>query len=164
MIPFRSTYAVAAIALLLALPPLGQAGDAGAERTLIERGRYITQIGGCNDCHTPGYAMSDGKVAEKDWLIGDQLGWRGPWGTTYAPNLRRTLEKVSENEWVKIAHNASYRPPMPSVSLRNMSERDLRAIYHFVRSLGPGGGEVPTYVPPGQEASGPVVLFPTPPN
>ena len=51
------------------------------------RGRYLMQIAGCNDCHTAGYTASAGRVAETLWLTGDQLGWRGPWGTTYASNL-----------------------------------------------------------------------------
>ena len=34
--------------------------------------------------HTAGYAASDGAVPEADWLTGDALGWRGPWGTTRA--------------------------------------------------------------------------------
>jgi mono/diheme cytochrome c family protein len=160
----RRTFAAISAVSLMAVPIVARAGDTGADRKLVERGRYVVKIGGCNDCHTPGYALTDGKVPEKDWLIGDQLGWRGPWGTTYPPNLRLALKKMSENEWVKIAHNASFRPPMPSVSLRNMSERDLRAVYRFVLSLGPGGSEAPAYVPPDQQPIGPVVMFPAPPN
>jgi uncharacterized membrane protein len=38
------------------------------------RRKYLVQIAGCNDCHTPGYATSGGKVEEKLWLTGDQLG------------------------------------------------------------------------------------------
>lgn len=45
----------------------------------VERGRYLVKIAGCNDCHTAGYAISAGKVDEKQWLTGDALGWRGPW-------------------------------------------------------------------------------------
>ena len=30
----------------------------------VQRGRYLVKIAGCNDCHTPGYAMSGGKVPE----------------------------------------------------------------------------------------------------
>jgi len=51
----------------------------GISKPSLERGRYIAQIAGCNDCHTPNYAQSGGRVPEKDWLIGDRLGWRGPW-------------------------------------------------------------------------------------
>ena len=39
----------------------------------VQRGRYLVQIGGCNDCHTPGYANANGKVDEKLWLTGDKL-------------------------------------------------------------------------------------------
>jgi len=157
----RNLFLLAACAVL----PLAAAhADAASDRKSIERGRYLVKIAGCNDCHTPGYAMADGKVPEQDWLVGDRLGWRGPWGTTYPPNLRRTMARLSENDWLKMAHNANFRPPMPSPSLRNMADADLRAIYRYVRSLGPGGGEVPAYVPPEGSPSGPVVMFPAPPN
>lgn len=135
----------------------------GADKSSIERGRYIARTAGCNDCHTPNYAMSGGQVPEKDWLVGDHLGWQGAWGTTYPANLRIALGKLTEDQWVKVAHNAQYRPPMPWFALRDMSEQDLRAFYRFVRSLGPVGQPAPAYVPPGQPVHGPVVTFPAPP-
>ena len=79
----------------------------------VARGRYLARIAGCNDCHTPGYAPSGGKVAEKDWLIGDALGWKGDWGTTYPSNLRLVLATMSENQWVDYARKLEARPPMP---------------------------------------------------
>ena len=57
------------------------------------RERYLITIAGCNDCHTPNYPQSGGKTPEKEWLTGDALGWRGPWGTTYAPNLRLSIPR-----------------------------------------------------------------------
>jgi mono/diheme cytochrome c family protein len=51
----------------------------------LERGKYLVTIGGCNDCHTPGYLLSEGKTPEALWLTGSSFGWRGPWGTTYPP-------------------------------------------------------------------------------
>jgi len=77
----------------------------------IERGRYLARIAGCNDCHTPGYAQTGGKVGEKLWLTGDSLGWQGAWGTTYPSNLRLALAKMTEQEWVRVAKSAQYRPP-----------------------------------------------------
>jgi hypothetical protein len=71
-----------------------------------DRGRYLIKITGCNDCHTPGYAEAGGKIPEKDWLTGDSMGWRGPWGTTYASNLRQYMQLLSEDQWVKTAHTA----------------------------------------------------------
>ena len=47
----------------------GQAPKQAAAPTAnatIERGRYVVEIGGCNDCHTAGYAEAGGKAAEAD--------------------------------------------------------------------------------------------------
>lgn len=148
-----------AAAALLALSCSAVAAESSAT---LERGRYLVQIGGCNDCHTPNFAMSGGQVAESQWLTGDSLGWHGPWGTTYPPNLRRYMAGIAEEEWVQVARHADYRPPMPSLVLRAMSEQDLRAIYRFVRALGPAGEAAPAYLPPDQQAVGPVVRFPMP--
>lgn len=154
---------VYAATALLAVPLAGHAGDARKEGASAARGEYVIRISGCNDCHTPGYAAGDGKVEQAQWLIGDQLGWQGAWGTTYPANLRRYFARVSEEDWLKAARAGKYRPPMPAPSLRQMSDQDLRSIYRFVRALGSAGQEVPAYVPPGQKPSGPVVIFPAPP-
>lgn len=134
------------------------------DRDLLERGRYLTRIAGCNDCHSAGYAPSGGRLPEQDWLTGDSIGWSGPWGTTYPTNLRLLMAKLTEDEWLKLARNARSRPPMPWFALRDMSETDLRALYHFIRALGPAGVAAPAYVPPGQTIAGPVIQFPAPPN
>ncbi|HLX28593.1 MAG TPA: cytochrome C [Casimicrobiaceae bacterium] len=128
------------------------------------RGRYLVEIGGCNDCHTPGYAMSGGKVDEAKWLTGDSLGWRGPWGTTYPVNLRLYMQALSEKEWVDKARHLTARPPMPFWALNRMTDSDLRAIYRFVHTLGPAGAAAPQYVPPNQEPKPPYVTFPAPPK
>jgi len=136
-------------------------GAAPAEpAAVIERGRYLTIIGGCNDCHTHGYAERAGDVPDSDWLTGDNLGWQGPWGTTYPPNLRRLMAGLEEDEWLAYAKTVQLRPPMPWYQLRAMTDEDLRAVYHFVRSLGPTGTPAPAYVPPGEKVAGPVVVFP----
>jgi mono/diheme cytochrome c family protein len=126
----------------------------------IQRGRYLVKIAGCNDCHTPGYAEAGGKVPESQWLIGDKLGWSGPWGTTYATNLRLYMQGFSEAEWVKTAKTMKTRPPMPWFVLRDMTEGDLRAIYRYVVSLGPAGEPAPAYLPPGKQPPQPYVQFP----
>ena len=141
-----------------------QATTAAAPNASIERGRYLAKVAGCNDCHTANYAQSGGNVPEKDWLTGDHVGWQGPWGTTYPSNLRLALGKISEDEWVKLAKTAQYRPPMPWFALRDMTEQDLRALHRFVKALGPAGQPAPAYLPPGIEAKGPVITFPAPPQ
>ena len=145
------------LALCAVLPAVAQQKKADP---LIERGRYITRIGGCNDCHTPGYPQAGGKVPEKEWLTGDILGWRGPWGTTYATNLRLYMQDLTEDQWVKKAKTLMARPPMPWFNVRDMTTRDLRAFYRFVRHLGPAGKPAPAHVPPDRAPSGPYVQFP----
>lgn len=135
-----------------------------AQEDQVERGRYLAKIAGCNDCHTPGYLPSAGQVPEKLWLIGDKFGWRGPWGTTYGTNLRLFVSEMTEGEWVETARNLKSRPTMPWFNLSAMHEEDLKAIYQFIRYLGPAGEPAPAYVPPGQEPEMPYATFPAPPR
>lgn len=148
-----------AVLLLAASLPAG-AQEAKKADPAVARGRYLVSIAGCNDCHTPNFAPSGGKTPEREWLTGDALGWRGPWGTTYAPNLRLSLPQMTEAQWVKKARTLSTRPPMPWFNLQRMSDADLRAIYRYVRHLGPAGKPAPDYVPPDRTPSGPYVQFP----
>jgi hypothetical protein len=53
---------------------------------------------------------------------------------------------------------------MPSFNLNLMTEADLRDMYAFIRSLQPVGEPGPAYVPPGQPAPTPVVVFPSMPD
>lgn len=167
----RAAGKAACLAMILALGAPGTAycadtvaHPAAASGKYIERGRYLVKIGGCNDCHTAGYAQSGGQVPEKDWLMGDKLGYRGPWGTTYAANLRMSMNSLGEDDWIKVAKTVKMRPPMPWFTLRDMSNDDLRAIYRFVRHLKPAGNAAPAYVPPDQNPPMPYVQFPAPPQ
>lgn len=134
-------------------------GKLSAEAT---RGRYLVQITGCNDCHTAGYAESGGLVEESKWLAGDRLGWRGPWGTTYPANLRLTVKNMTADQFVLLARSP-LRPPMPWFSLRDMQDSDVKAIYAYLKHLGPAGEPAPAYVPPDKTPAGPFVQFPAPP-
>jgi mono/diheme cytochrome c family protein len=142
----------------------GAAASNAPAKKRDDRGRYLVTIAGCNDCHTAGYADAAGKIPEKDWLTGDQIGWRGPWGTTYASNLRLYTQQISEAQWVTTARAAEFRPPMPWYILREMTDQDLRAIYRFIRSLGPAGKQAPSFLPPNQEPPEPYISFPAPPK
>lgn len=138
--------------------------ESRVEKRVIERGRYMSKITGCNDCHTPGYLLSEGKVPEKLWLTGDRFGWRGPWGTTYASNLRLIVGSITEDQWVAFAKGLRTRPPMPWFNLKEIEQSDLRALYQFIRYLGPSGKQAPAYVPPDKEPNTPYALFPSPPK
>ena len=120
----------------------------------IGHGRYLIQTSGCNDCHTAGYMQKDGDVPESEWLTGDALGWQGPWGTTYPANLRLLVHSLTEAQWLARARQPM-RPPMPSPSLRVMTDADLKAIYRYVKSLPLKGPAAPAYVPPGGKVATP---------
>lgn len=140
--------------------------DAGkkqpAETALLSQGRYLAKIAGCNDCHTKGWITTNGNVSETEWLTGDDIGWWGPWGTTYPVNLRLFFQGITEETWILIARTMQARPPMPWYAIREMKEEDLRAIYRFTRSLGPKGENAPPYLPPAREPRPPYFRFVTP--
>lgn len=145
---------------VLFLIALWAAVPAAASDPLVQRGRYVVQTSGCNTCHTPLYPVVGGNIPESKWLTGDKVGWRGPWGTTYATNLRLYMQELTEEDWLQRARNLSSRPPMPWFDIQAMSDNDLRAIYRYVRSLGPAGRPAPSYVPPFVTPRGPYVQFP----
>ena len=79
----------------------------------VERGKYLVNLGGCNDCHSPKVMTARGPVpdttkllsgspgavtamdfnpnmvAQGQWLVsrGDLTAWVGPWGVSYTANL-----------------------------------------------------------------------------
>lgn len=123
----------------------------------IEAGRYIAIIAGCNDCHTNGYLQSEGNVPEEDWLTGTNLGWQGEWGTTYPSNLRLIVQEITEEEFVLILQERTDLPPMPWMNVNQMSEKDAKALYHYIKSLGPKGEHVPDALDPGVEPKTPYI-------
>lgn len=156
----RGMVLAAAITILAATIPLTTM--AAEADPMVARGRYLVQIAGCNDCHTPDYMFTDGAVDENLWLTGTSLGWNGPWGTTYPPNLRLTAQAMTEDQWVVFAP-APKRPPMPWFNLRDMSQDDVRAIYRYLKHLGPAGQPAPAALPPGVDPKAPVFRAPAPP-
>lgn len=158
-----ATLSVLAFVLLpVAARDAGAGKDDQAAAGRIAHGEYLARIAGCNDCHTPGWDRSQGAVPAAGWLVGVPLGWRGAWGTTYAPNLRLLVADLSADEWLEYVRHLETRPPMPWYNLRAMSDEDLGALYDFVHDLGPAGGATPAFLPPGREPTTPFVLFPSP--
>lgn len=149
-----------AVAGLTTVIAAGVAAATSDQRELLARGKYVIEISGCNDCHTAGYAEKAGKVPEQQWLTGDAVGWRGPWGTTYAPNLRTLISSMTAEQWLRYARNFEARPPMPWFNIRQMSDADLIALHAYVKNLGPAGSAAPAYLPPDKTPTGPVIQFP----
>lgn len=84
-----------------------------SKETHIERGKYLVNLGGCNDCHSPKVMTANGPVPDTTRLLsgsvgpiiptgfdpkiveqgqfivarGDATAWIGPWGISYPANL-----------------------------------------------------------------------------
>ena len=125
-----------------------------------QAGEYLTIVGSCNDCHTQGWVEKKGNVAPADRFAGLNVGFRGDWGTSYGKNLRTITQRQSEDHWVetlKTSDGGDGKPPMPWWNTALMNERDLRAMYRYIKSLGPNPNGVPRGLKPGVEPTGPYI-------
>jgi len=164
--PLRLLALAAALALPACQPtqaPARAVASAPTDSELVARGDYLVRIAGCNDCHTPGYMDKLGDVDRSQWLIGNTMGFRGPWGTTYPANLRLKAADMDEATWLTYTGNLHVRPMMPDFAVRAMSEDDRRALYRLIKSLGAPGQPAPTYLPPGQKPTPPYIELVLPP-
>jgi mono/diheme cytochrome c family protein len=138
-----------AAAAVVATVPLGAAESPHVSAaTPIEAGRFLVRYGGCNDCHTPGYAEAGGTLPEAEWLTGNPVGFKGPWGTTFASNLRLTVAGMPADAWVGMLHTRNGAPPMPWPSVHALTDDDARALYAYIKSLGVKGQRTPADLPP----------------
>ena len=142
-----------------ARPVEEQPGAHVVATTRVAAGEYLTLVGGCNDCHTPNWNESFGNVPADERLIGMAVGFQGPWGTSYPANLRHSVQGRTSAEWIEMIRGRRGMPPMPWMNLHRMADRDLAAIYAYLRELGPKGSPAPAYVPPGQEPTTPYIRF-----
>jgi len=149
--------AVAGLAAAIVVPAAAMAAD-GAPDSQEARGRYLTIVSGCNDCHTAGYPEQGGAVPESEWLTGVAMGYQGPWGTSYPANLRLVVSRLTESQWVEHARKERL-PPMPWFNLAKTTDDDLRAMYAYIRSLGAAGEPAPAYVAPGGRVTTPYIVF-----
>lgn len=138
-----------AAALFLSLALSGQAAVRPQASADIARGRYLVAYGECNSCHTAGWLESDGKIPVARWLTGNSVGFRGPWGTVYPANVRLRFQQITEEQWLFMIRTRGGHPPMKWTNLRVLTIDDQRAIYRFVRRLGPAGIAEPNDAPPG---------------
>jgi mono/diheme cytochrome c family protein len=117
-------------------------------------GRYIAVVALCNDCHTAGW-LPAGDVPEEMWMAGNPVGYEGPWGITFPSNLRLRAQEWTEEQWVETLRTRKALDPMPWIAVNQMSEKDSRAFYRYLRNLGPIGAHMPAPIPPGAPRSQP---------
>jgi mono/diheme cytochrome c family protein len=172
-----SALATAVVAFAATVPakkpaaaPAKSTSSASAKEAKIAKGKKLVMTSGCQDCHTPGYLWGT-----PDWsreLAGSELGWSGPWGTTYARNLTPDPETglgyYKEEEIVR-AFRAGKRldgqpmmPPMPWQDYNAFTDDELGAIAAYLLSLRPITHQVPDRLPPGQAPTGSFLTLPAP--
>ena len=135
----------------------------------IARGQYLVTIGGCNDCHTPGTLYNVPDMSRM--LSGSEIGWTGPWGTSYPMNLtpdpETGLGNYTEDDLVtafRTGHKkdgAPILPPMPWPNYAAFTDEDAYAVAAFLKSIPPVVHAVPKALPPGAKAPT-AIVFPVP--
>jgi mono/diheme cytochrome c family protein len=127
----------------------------------VATGRYLVNFGGCNDCHTPGRLQGKALPPEAERLTGSRIGFMGPWGVSYASNLRLALANMTPVQWAALIANPGKmgKPPMPWNVLQGLSPRDQQAILAYIKSLGPTGMQTSPDVLPGQTPTTAYVNF-----
>src|SRR6202521_4084855 len=111
-----------------------------------ERGKYLVMLGGCNDCHTPGYFL--GKPDFSRTLGGSEVGFEIPGlGVFHGPNLTPDKE-TGLGDWtpdeIVAAITKGQRPDgrelapiMPWHSFAVLTKDDALAIVAYLKSLPP---------------------------
>ena len=136
---------------------------AAADDISIERGLRVSIVAGCQECHTEGYLLNEGKIDPAKEMRGNSIGFQGPWGTSYAQNLRLTASRLSEDAFVQIyGAGSKLAPPMPYYKLKLMEKDDLRSLYRYLKSLGEPGEPAPPFVPPGERVKTSYVVLDPP--
>jgi uncharacterized protein YjiS (DUF1127 family)/mono/diheme cytochrome c family protein len=159
--------AMVSISVCVALSSMAFAQDAR-----VGRGKYLVTLGGCTDCHTPGYFF--GKPDMARYLGGSEVGFEIPGlGVFHGPNLTPDQEtglgKWSAEEIGK-AITAGERPDgrilapiMPWHAFANLTGEDVGAIVAFLKSLPPVRNKVPGPFGP-SEKPGSFVMKIVPPD
>lgn len=135
-----------AVSAVVALAGLGSNDAAAADAKQIARGKYLVTLGGCGDCHTPGYFFGKPDMART--LGGSDVGFAIPGlGVFVAPNLAPDKE-TGLGTWTTAQIVAAFTkgerpdgrmlaPIMPWRALANLTQSDALAIVAYLRSLPP---------------------------
>ena len=120
-----------------------------AQDVSVDFGAHLAVIGGCHDCHTAGYNQAEGKFDPNIALMGSTEPFEGPWGTTFAKNLRLSLKDMSEDDWLKYSDTFKAKPPMPWYNVHAFTDVEARSLYQYIKSLPGGLGDpAPEAIPP----------------
>jgi mono/diheme cytochrome c family protein len=142
--------------IIAALPAV----SALAGESPLERGKYLVEIGGCSDCHTPGHFF--GHPDATKYLGGSDVGFGIPGlGVFVGPNLtpdRQTGLGTWTAQQIITAMTTGERPDgrrlapiMPTQNLSHLTRTDALAIAAYLKSLPPISHKVPGPFGPGEK-------------
>jgi mono/diheme cytochrome c family protein len=115
-----------------------------ADRASADRGKYLVNLGGCVDCHTPGYFF--GKPDPQRTLGGSEVGFEIPGlGVFHGPNLTPDKETGlgtwSQKDIVtalrsgKRPDGRELAPIMPWRAFAQMTDTDLNSVALYLKTL-----------------------------
>jgi mono/diheme cytochrome c family protein len=145
-------------ASIFMLPP----SPATADEETVKRGEYLVTLGGCNDCHTPGYFF--GKPDMSRFLGGSDVGFEIPGlgvfvGRNITPDKETGIGSWTP-EQILTALQSGVRPDgrtlapiMPWHAFAQLTEDDAMAIVAFLQSVKPVSNPVPGPFKPGEKVS-----------
>ncbi|HUZ74057.1 MAG TPA: cytochrome c [Stellaceae bacterium] len=113
---------------------------------LTKRGKYLVEIGGCSDCHTPGSFL--GHPDMKRFLGGSEVGFAIPGLGVFVPRNLTPDKETGLGKWTRkqiiTAFTTGKRPDgrmlapiMPWRGLSHLTHRDAEAIAAYLQSLPP---------------------------
>jgi mono/diheme cytochrome c family protein len=152
---------LATLAAVLAII-LFRGNTAGAESSQLERGKYLVRLGGCNDCHTPGYFF--GKPDTSRYLGGSDVGFEVPGLGVFVPPNLTSDKDTGLGAWTRHQIVTAIRtgvrpdgrtlaPVMPWQAFAELTDADADAIAEFLQSLPPVVHKVPGPFSPAEKPS-----------
>jgi mono/diheme cytochrome c family protein len=151
---------------------LPSTATSAAESSSVARGKYLVDIAGCLDCHTPGNFL--GKRDKSRLLAGSEVGFEIPgMGVFYGSNLTPDVETGLGNwtaEQIATALRSGVRPDgrqlapvMPWQDFAKLTKADALAIAAYLKTLKPVSNRVPGPFGPDEQPTSFVMKVVPPP-
>jgi len=135
---------------------------ATADDSQIARGKYLVTLGGCNDCHTPGYFFGNPDMSR--FLGGSDVGFEIPGqgvfvGRNITPDKETGIGSWTPEQIVTAIQTGKrpdgriLAPIMPWHAFAKLTADDALAIAAFLQGLNPVSNQVPGPFKPGEKVS-----------
>ncbi len=129
-------------------------------QSLVDRGKYLVTLGGCNDCHTPGYFFGNPDMTK--FLGGSDVAFEIPGlgafaGRNITPDRDTGIGNWTSEQIVTALQTGqrpdgrTLAPIMPWHALASLTKEDAAAIAAFLKSIPPVKREVAGPFAPGQK-------------